>query len=190
MTFISHLGISQHFVHKRITDALLHELCDMIRHTSAVATSTSTNSTQEYYQNRLNKSSNCERIRASATNSALYDLLKSCWVYTTTISELRPILWTILKQLGHQTPIPVLLALTERADTYHHHHHYDDNCKTDPLRLRLQLRVTMMTSTSLKVTNTTHAKSDQIKACGNIQAVVIIVKAIMLGSGLGTLHTI
>ena len=125
MTFLSHLGISQHFVHKRITDALLHELCDMIRHTSnatlaSTASSTHNNNIKNTATTTLansNTSTTEDTTVVAPTNSALYDLLKSCWVYTTTISELRPILWTILKQLGHQTPIPVLLALTERADT-------------------------------------------------------------------------
>ena len=129
MTFISHLGISQHHVHKRITDALLHELCDMIRHTSSATTTTTSTSTTSAKGNNKNTPGTAatsatldqhpggtDPETTTTQHSALYDLLKSCWVYTTTISELRPILWTILKQLGHQTPRPVLLALTERAD--------------------------------------------------------------------------
>jgi bromodomain-containing protein 7/9 len=44
---------------------------------------------------------------------ALLNLLKNCWHYATTVSEIRPILWAVLKQLGDKTPLTVLKALAE-----------------------------------------------------------------------------
>lgn len=90
MTFLSHLGVRQHEVHKRVSDALLQHLCDEIRKT--------------------------EQNQQDEPSLPLLDLLQACWVYSTTISELRPVLWALLKQLGAQTPLAVLIALTERED--------------------------------------------------------------------------
>jgi hypothetical protein len=86
LKFLSHLGVSQHEIHKKISDALLKELEDEIRKASS----------------------------ASTNNEPLLQLLKSSWNYATTIPELRPVLWAVLKQLGDQTPVPVLNALAER----------------------------------------------------------------------------
>lgn len=58
-----------------------------------------------------------ERIRTTQKSELLLELLKSCWVYATTIAELRPILFGVLRKLGPQTPLPVLLALAERDAT-------------------------------------------------------------------------
>jgi len=44
----------------------------------------------------------------------LLDLLSNCWSYSTTVPELRPVVWAVLKQLGDRTPTTVLLRLTER----------------------------------------------------------------------------
>lgn len=82
MTFLSHLGVRQHDVHKRVSDSLLQQLC--------------------------------EEIRKTVQEEPLLDLLQACWAYATTISELRPVLWAVLKQLGSKTPLAVLTALTER----------------------------------------------------------------------------
>lgn len=87
LKFLSHLGVSQHEIHKKISDALLKELEDEIRKTSSAS---------------------------SASNEPLLHLLKSSWNYATAIPELRPVLWAVLKQLGDQTPVPVLNALAER----------------------------------------------------------------------------
>jgi len=57
-----------------------------------------------------------DEIRKARSKEKLLDLLSSCWVYSTTITELRPILWAVLKQLGEQTPLPVLKALSEREE--------------------------------------------------------------------------
>lgn len=54
-------------------------------------------------------------IRKSATEPLL-KLLKSCWQYSTVIPDLRPVLQACLKQLGTETPLPVLLRLAERDD--------------------------------------------------------------------------
>jgi hypothetical protein len=123
MTFLSHLDVPQYHVHKRITDALIHELCEAIRNTS---TTTSTSKSKSIDMIASTKTiigstgtpstDTITKEPSDDNNSALYELLKSCWVYTTTIVELRPILWSILKLLGAKTPIPVLLALTERDE--------------------------------------------------------------------------
>jgi hypothetical protein len=82
LLFLSHLGVGQHEVHKRIADSLQKQLEDEIRKTSS--------------------------------QEPLLNLLKSCWPYATTLPELRPVLWAVLKQLGSQTPLQVLTALAER----------------------------------------------------------------------------
>jgi Bromodomain len=105
MAFLSHLNIPQYQIHKRITETLIQEVCEDIRKTVIPSTSTS----QQPHQETGNASSSIE-------DQSLLDLLKSCWSYTITLPELRPIVWSILKQLGPQTPTPVLLALTERED--------------------------------------------------------------------------
>ena len=81
LIFLTHLGASQHEVHKRIADSLQKELEDEIRNAS--------------------------------NHEALLTLLKNCWYYATTVPELRPILWAVLKQLGDKTPLTVLMALAE-----------------------------------------------------------------------------
>lgn len=57
-----------------------------------------------------------DEIRKTRSEQPLLDLLKSCWQYVTTVSELRPILWSVLKQLGDRTPAAVLKALSEREE--------------------------------------------------------------------------
>ncbi|KAL3943592.1 MAG: hypothetical protein SGBAC_002336 [Bacillariaceae sp.] len=81
LVFLTHLGVSQYDVHKRIADTLQKQLEDEIR-----------------------KVNNQE---------ALLHLLKNCWHYATTVPELRPILWGVLKKLGDKTPLTVLKALAE-----------------------------------------------------------------------------
>jgi len=89
MTFLSHLGVSQYEAHRRVSDALLRQLEDEIRKSSS----------------------------SSANKDKLLQLLKSCWAYAATMPELRPVLWSVLKTLGSETPLPVLLALGERDAT-------------------------------------------------------------------------
>jgi hypothetical protein len=84
MTFLSHIGVSQYEVHKRIADTLLKQVEDEIRKTES--------------------------------EEPLLKLLKSSWVYATTIPELRPVVWAVLKQLNDKTPLAVLIALGERDD--------------------------------------------------------------------------
>lgn len=82
LTFLSHLGVSQHEVNRRVADSLLIQVEDEIR-------------------------------KAQGTEPLL-QLLRSFWPYSTSIPELRPVLWAVLKQLGPQTPLPVLELLGER----------------------------------------------------------------------------
>ncbi|GAX09849.1 bromodomain-containing protein 7/9 [Fistulifera solaris] len=83
MTFLSHLGLSQYEIHKRISDTLLQTLE--------------------------------EEIRKSNSTEPLLHLLQACWPYVTVVPELRPVLWSLLRQLGDRTPVAVLQALGERA---------------------------------------------------------------------------
>mmetsp|Transcript_14689 Transcript_14689/g.21672 ORF Transcript_14689/g.21672 Transcript_14689/m.21672 type:complete len:907 (+) Transcript_14689:83-2803(+) len=83
LTFLYHLGVSQHEVHKRISDALKLNLEDEIRKVEGT--------------------------------EPLLNLLKSCWQYATTVPELRPVLWAVLRKLGSDTPVAVLERLGERA---------------------------------------------------------------------------
>eukprot|EP00934_Nitzschia_sp_Nitz4_P002409 Nitzschia sp. Nitz4//scaffold2_size372955//231176//233998//NITZ4_000442-RA/size372955-processed-gene-0.434-mRNA-1//1//CDS//3329546835//2404//frame0 len=84
LKFLGHLGVSHHEVHKRIAGSLQKQLEAEIR-----------------------------KIGPN-DQEALLNLLKNCWHHATTVPELRPILWAVLKQLGEQTPLAVLTALGER----------------------------------------------------------------------------
>jgi hypothetical protein len=86
MTFLSHLGVWQHEVHKRISDTLMKALVDEIRKSGASGSG--------------NNSGGGSGVGGSAHRDRLLDLLKSCWMYATTIPELRPVLWAVLRQLG------------------------------------------------------------------------------------------
>jgi len=105
LTFVSHLGVSQHEVHKRIADTLLKQLDVEIRKTNA--------------------------------EEPLLNLLKQCWGYATTIPELRPVLWTVLKQLGPRTPVAVLKALGEQQESNGDLKHADIFRPLPPLLKRL-----------------------------------------------------
>lgn len=106
MTFLHHLGVSHYEVHKRISDMLLKQLEDEIRKSSSSSSSSATMTT----------TTTTNSGGAAPPQQALLDLLQSCWAYATTMSELRPVLWAVLKQLGEQTPLAVLLALSEREE--------------------------------------------------------------------------
>lgn len=84
LKFLGHLGVTQFDAHKRIADALQKQLEEEIRKVG------------------------------SGNQQPLLNLLKNCWHPATTVPELRPILWSVLKQLGDQTPLAVLNALGER----------------------------------------------------------------------------
>jgi hypothetical protein len=84
LTFLGHLGVSRFEVHKRIQDSLQKQLEEEIRKIG------------------------------SGSQEPLLNLLKNCWHPATTVPELRPILWAVLKQLGEQTPPALLNALGER----------------------------------------------------------------------------
>ena len=83
MTFLSHLGLTQFEIHKRISDTLLKQLD--------------------------------EEIRKLETEKPLLDLLQKCWPHVVSFPYLRPVLWSVLKQLGERTPLALLEALTERG---------------------------------------------------------------------------
>jgi Bromodomain len=53
-------------------------------------------------------------IRQTTATEPLLQLLQSSWVYATTIPDVRPVVWAVLKQLGNRTPPAVLQALGER----------------------------------------------------------------------------
>jgi hypothetical protein len=55
-----------------------------------------------------------DELRKVTAQGPLLNLLQNCWPYAASNSEFRPILWAVLRQLGENTPIPVLQALTER----------------------------------------------------------------------------
>jgi len=85
VTFLSHLGVRQHEINKRISETLSRQLEEEIRKTSAA--------------------------------EPLLEMLPECWTYATTVEELRPVLWAVLKQLGPKTPLPMVKALTERDES-------------------------------------------------------------------------
>jgi hypothetical protein len=117
LTFLSHLQVPQYQVHKRISDTLIQELCEEIRQTTLPTNTTASTTTTATFHHSDDSNNIMTSTTTTKEEMALYDLLKSCWIYATTIAELRPIVWSILKQLGSKTPLPVLLALTERDDT-------------------------------------------------------------------------
>jgi hypothetical protein len=105
LTFLSHFGVSQHEVHKRISDSLRTQLEDEIRKVQG--------------------------------KEPLLNLLRNCWPYATSIPELRPVLWTVLKQLGPDTPLAVLERLAERDDKTGKLKHDDVWLPLPPLLKRL-----------------------------------------------------
>ena len=94
MTFLSHLGIQQYDVHKKISEALLKQLQEAVRSKNVAS--------------------------SEASKQQLLELLKSCWGYATAteIPELRDVLITVLKQLGSHTPTTVLLQLGSHPDIF------------------------------------------------------------------------
>jgi hypothetical protein len=92
MTFLSHLGVRQHEVHKRISDTLMKALIDEVRKSGAGVGG--------------GGGGGNSGTMSSAHKDRLLDLLKSCWMYATTIPELRPVLWAVLKQLGEVCVCP------------------------------------------------------------------------------------
>lgn len=62
----------------------------------------------------LQKQLEDELRKTTSTEPSLLLLLQNCWPYATVNPEFRPILWSVLKQLGDQTPLEVLKKLAER----------------------------------------------------------------------------
>jgi len=97
MLFLSHLGVTQYDVHKRISDTLLKELEDEIR-------------------NAQSQEPLLELLKSSWAYATKFP-----------DSELRPVVLAVLKKLGEETPLAVLTALAERdegklrhAEIFHH----------------------------------------------------------------------
>ena len=72
-------------------------------------------------------------IRKAGTESLL-NLLRSCWQHSTTIPELRPVLWAVLKQLGDETPTQVLELLGERHEQNNNNEGNNNNNITSTLK--------------------------------------------------------
>jgi len=131
MTFLTHLGVSQHEVHKRIADTLLKQVEDEIRKTES--------------------------------EEPLLKLLQSSWVYATTIPELRPVVWSVLKQLGDKTPLAVLIALGERDDQGAMKHP-DIFKPLQPLLKRLVFEADWQSKIPLEPDNTPKKYLEQVKS--------------------------
>lgn len=139
LTFLSHLGVSQYEIHKRIADTLLKHLEFEIQQ-----------------QNVTNQN-----------EAPLLDLLKSSWIYATTIPELRPVLWTVLKQLGTKTPIAVLKALAEEEENTGELKHLEIFKPLPPLLKRLvwetdwDTKVETISQEKTKKSSKTKVKTEQ-----------------------------
>ena len=90
LTFLNHLGVSTYEIHKKIGDALRDRLENEIQKID------------------LNVNQNKGR-------EALLVLLKSSWEYIH-VPELRPVFVTLIKKLGDQTPVEVLILLAKKDD--------------------------------------------------------------------------
>jgi hypothetical protein len=78
-----------------------------------------------------------DELRKVTAQGPLLTLLQNCWPYATSNSEFRPILWAVLRQLGENTPIPVLQALAERDKKTGQLKHVDIFRPLPPLLKRL-----------------------------------------------------
>jgi hypothetical protein len=78
-----------------------------------------------------------DELRKVTAQGPLLNLLQNCWPYATSNSEFRPILWAVLRQLGENTPIPVLQALAERDKKTGQLKHVDIFRPLPPLLKRL-----------------------------------------------------
>jgi hypothetical protein len=92
LTFLHHLGVTRHEVHKKIGDTLRTSL--------------------EVEIDRIDISnSRC----AEGNKKALFDLLQSSWNFIS-VPELRPVVISLIKKLGDQTPAEVLTVLAKKEE--------------------------------------------------------------------------
>ena len=92
LTFLNHLGVSRYEIHKKIGDTLRSKLESEIQKVD------------------LKKSG---KGHSSSGKETLLELLKSTWDYRD-IPELRPIFVTLVKKLGEETPLEVLILLAKK----------------------------------------------------------------------------
>ncbi len=87
LTFCNYLGVSRYEMHKTISDALKTAL--------------------EY---------EIEKVDVTRNKNALFDLLSNSWHFIS-VPELRSVFLTVMKKLGDETPVQVLVLLAKRNDS-------------------------------------------------------------------------
>jgi len=87
LTFCNYLGISRYEMHKTISDSL-----------------------------KVALESEIDKVDVSKNKNALFDLLSNSWHFVS-VPELRNVFLTVMKKLGDQTPVQVLVLLAKRGDT-------------------------------------------------------------------------
>jgi len=94
LTFLNHLGVSRYEIHKKVGDALRMKLESEIEKVDL-------------------KSNGSGSGSGAGGKEKLLKLLKSSWEYTH-IPALRPVLISLVKKLGDQTPVDLLLMLAKK----------------------------------------------------------------------------
>lgn len=94
LTFLNHLGVSRYEIHKKIGDTLRSKLESEIQKVDLKKSGKGVGS-------------------SSSGKETLLELLKSTWDYRD-IPELRPVFVTLVKKLGEETPVEVLILLAKK----------------------------------------------------------------------------